>query len=231
LALDPVRNILFLGTEGDSDDGRDFDGLSIVNTITGQATYIGAYKGDGPADAFNNVRGLAFDQLQNRLLGINDGGPDQLLTINTSTGIATVLINLSIGSDFRHFHGFAIVEDPLPVVKIRATPETLWPPNGKLVPVTITGTVTDIGSSVNPSTVDYVVTDEYRQVQPKGSVTLREDGSYSFIIQLQASRNSNDRDSRQYTITVRALDTAGNEGSAATSVIVPHDQGPSIVAR
>ena len=223
LALDPVRDILFLGTEGDSDDGRDFDGLSIVDTITGQATYIGAYKGDGPADAFNNVRGLEFDQLQNRLLGINGGAPDQLLTINTSTGIATVLINLSIGSDFRHFHAFVIVEEPLPVIQIRATPETLWPPNGKLVPVTITGTVMDIGSGVNPSTVAYVVTDEYQQVQPKGSVALREDGSYSFTIQLQASRNGNDRDGRQYTITVSAQDYAGNKGSAPTGVIVPHD--------
>src|SRR5262249_45625180 len=98
LAFDPVRNILFLGTEGVSDDGRDFNGLSTINIITGQATYIGTYKGAGPAEAFNNVLGIEFDQLQDRLLGINSGNPAQLLTINTLTGIATVLTNLSIGS-------------------------------------------------------------------------------------------------------------------------------------
>jgi hypothetical protein len=75
------------------------------------------------------------------------------------------------------------------------------------------------------------VTDEYGSVQPSGPVTVKADGTYVFMIQLQASRNDNDRDGRQYTITVRAVDDEGNKGSAATSVIVPHDQGPSIVAR
>jgi len=32
-------------------------------------------------------------------------------------------------------------------------------------------------------------------------------------------------DGRQYTITVSAKDFAGNLGSAATIVTVPHDQG------
>jgi hypothetical protein len=112
-----------------------------------------------------------------------------------------------------------------PVITITATPETLWPPNGKMVPVTVSGTITDAGSGVNPSTAAYVVTDEYGQVQPKGSVALRADGSYAFTIQLQAARNGNDTDGRQYIITVSAQDKVGNKGSAATGVIVPHDQG------
>jgi hypothetical protein len=110
-----------------------------------------------------------------------------------------------------------------PAITIAATPETLWPPNGKLVPVTIAGTITDAGSGV--STATYTVTDEYGQVQPKGSVTPRPDGSYSFTIQLEASRNDNDRDGRQYTIIIIVQDNAGNTGSKDTSVIVPHDQG------
>jgi hypothetical protein len=112
-----------------------------------------------------------------------------------------------------------------PAITIAATPETLWPPNGKLVPVTVSGTITDAGSGVKPSTAAYVVTDEYGQVQPKGSVTLRADESYSFTIQLQASRNGGDQDGRHYTITVRAQDDTGNTGAASTVVIVPHDQG------
>jgi hypothetical protein len=94
-----------------------------------------------------------------------------------------------------------------------------------MIPVTISGKITDAESGVNASTAAYAVIDEYRQVEPKGSVALKPDGSYSFTIQLQASRNGNDRDGRQYTITVSAQDNAGNKGSAATGVIVPHDQG------
>jgi hypothetical protein len=129
--------------------------------------------------------------------------------------------------DATGYHGFVAtpVPTPPPVITVSATPETLWPPNGKMVPVTISGKITDAGSGVDAHTAAYAVADEYGQVQPKGSVTLRPDRSYSFTIQLQASRNGNDKNGRQYIITVSAQDNAGNTGSAATGVTVPHDQG------
>jgi hypothetical protein len=119
-----------------------------------------------------------------------------------------------------------------PVITITTTPDTLWPPNGKMVPVTIAGTITDAGSGVDTAT--YAVTDEYGLIQPSGQITtLDASGRYSFTIRLQASRNGNDRDGRQYTITVRAVDDEGNAGSAPAIVIVPHDQGQggSLTAR
>jgi probable HAF family extracellular repeat protein len=110
------------------------------------------------------------------------------------------------------------VDTTPPVITIAASPETLWPPNGKLVPVTMSGTITD-ESGVQASS--YQVMDEYGQVQPKGSVSLV-DGSYAFAVALQASRNGNDRDGRRYTIVVSATDNAGNVGRASTRVTVPH---------
>jgi hypothetical protein len=111
-----------------------------------------------------------------------------------------------------------------PVLTITATPETLWPPNGKLVPVTITGSITDEDSNVDAITATYEVTDEYGLIQPSGQITTWDaSGRYSFRIQLQASRNGSDRDGRQYTITVSAQDSEGNMGSADTIVTVPHD--------
>jgi hypothetical protein len=84
----------------------------------------------------------------------------------------------------------------------------------------------DTGSGVDPDTAAYAVKDEYGSVQPSGPVTIGSDGSsYTFTIQLQASRNGNDKDGRQYIITVSAHDHAGNEGVGTASVIVPHDQG------
>jgi streptogramin lyase len=115
-----------------------------------------------------------------------------------------------------------------PVITISANPKTLWPPNGKLVPVTISGTITDNelgGTGVNASTAAYAVTDKYGLIQPSGPITLGANGSYSFTIQLEASRKGDDKDGRQYIITVSAQDNAGNKGSAATGVLVPHDQG------
>jgi hypothetical protein len=107
-----------------------------------------------------------------------------------------------------------------PVVTISASPNSLWPPNGKMVPVTICGTVT----AALPVTVKYSVVDEYGSAQPSGSVTLNAKGAYSFTIKLEASRLGTDMDGRHYTVTVTATDSSGNVGSATATVVVPHNQ-------
>ena len=113
-----------------------------------------------------------------------------------------------------------------PVITVSATPKTLWPPNGKMVTVTISGTITDTQSGVDASTAAFEVKDEYGLIQPSGQITtLDASGRYSFRIQLQASRKGNDKDGRQYTIIVSAQDNEGNKGVGTASVIVPHDQG------
>lgn len=119
------------------------------------------------------------------------------------------------------------VDTTPPTIAVGATPSSLWPPNGKLVTVTVSGTIKDEagGSGVNPGSAAFFVVDEYRQVQPIGSVTLASDGSYSFTVKLQASRDGNDHNGRLYAITVNASDNAGNSASATTNVVVPHDQG------
>jgi probable HAF family extracellular repeat protein len=146
--------------------------------------------------------------------------PDATLTL--AYGINTAGQIVGSFSDGTTDHGFlatpVVVDMSPPLITISASPETLWPPNGKLVPVTMSGTITD-ESGVQASS--YQVMDEYGQVQPKGSVSLV-DGSYAFAVALQASRNGNDRDGRRYTIVVSATDNAGNVGRASTRVTVPH---------
>jgi FG-GAP-like repeat len=112
-----------------------------------------------------------------------------------------------------------------PVITVSATPKVLWPPNGKLVPVTFSGKINDTASGVNSKTAAFAVKDEYGQIQPNGTVRLSISGTYSFSVLLQASRLGIDRDGRRYTITVAASDNAGNIGSNTTVVTVPHDQG------
>ena len=112
-----------------------------------------------------------------------------------------------------------------PAITISASPTMLWPPTGRLVPVTVTGTITDAQSGAKATSARYAVTDEYGLVQPSGPVSVSSDGRYAFAISLQASRHGSDPDGRKYTITVSARDNAGNAGSASTTVTVPHDQG------
>jgi len=114
-----------------------------------------------------------------------------------------------------------------PVITVSANPSSLWPPNHKMVPVIISGTMMDDLSGIDPTTAAFSVLDEYGSVQPSGPVSVGTDGSYSFTTSLEASREGTDKDGRQYTVTVSADDLAGNLGSGTFIVIVPHDQGHS----
>jgi endo-1,4-beta-xylanase len=109
-----------------------------------------------------------------------------------------------------------------PVITLSITPTSLWPPNGKIVPVTVSGKIRDTGCAIK--TADYAVRDEYGKVQPQGAVALGPEGTYSFTVLLQASRLGTDKDGRRYMVTVRAKDRAGNSGSKTGEVNVPHAQ-------
>src|SRR5262249_40300624 len=112
-----------------------------------------------------------------------DGKPDLIATNqfgNTpnGTGLGTVgvLINTTMPPDTTP-----------PTTTADATPTPLGPPNGKMVPVTVSGTIVDTGSGVNASTAAYSVLNEYGMVQPSGNIALGSGGSYSFTVLLQAS--------------------------------------------
>lgn len=116
---------------------------------------------------------------------------------------------------------FTMPDAAPPVVTASATPSLLWPPNGKAVAVVVRGTISDTSRIADAR---FVVTDEYGQVQPAGPIVVAADGSYVVSMELVASRHGSDRDGRTYSVVVIATDSAGNEGSATVSVIVPHDQ-------
>jgi glycosidase len=163
---------------------------------------------------------------------INNGQVTVVVGISASTQISgegTNSVNLRVLDNAGNIS--SLVSQPVnidltpPAVNVSASPSSIWPPNGRMVSVAVSGTITDNLSGVNPSTAAFAVVDEYGSIHPSGPVTLGPGGNYSFTVSLQASRNENDKDGRQYVITVNAKDFAGNVGSATTTVTVPHDQG------
>jgi uncharacterized membrane protein len=115
------------------------------------------------------------------------------------------------------------VDTSPPVITITASPATLSPPNGRLVPVTVSGTITDEPFRFGLNSAAYQVMDEYGQVQPSGSVPLGMNGQYTFTVALQASRRGNDPDGWHYMIAVSAKDLAGNLGGSSATVTVPRN--------
>lgn len=95
--------------------------------------------------------------------------------------------------------------------KVIAEPPLLWPPNSKLVDVKLTAEVP------GASAVEFRIVDEY------GTHSQTANGAKA-TVQLEAWRESQDKDGRTYTVTVIATDDDGNKRLATTEVIVPHEK-------
>jgi hypothetical protein len=97
-----------------------------------------------------------------------------------------------------------------------ASPDVLWPPNNKMIDVTLTVAAAD---AVSPTTcsVGSVASNEAIAADDRvitGPLSVR----------LRAQRFA--RPGRTYTITLSCSDQSGNASTTTTTVVVPHDQRP-----
>ncbi|MFL5937069.1 MAG: hypothetical protein ACJ76U_09530, partial [Gaiellaceae bacterium] len=101
-----------------------------------------------------------------------------------------------------------------PALACSPTPAELWPPNGKLVPVTVDVSVTDATSGPVGFTLSRAPADaaDFELETPDVAGLLR------------AKRAGSGRD-LVYTLTYTASDAAGNAATCDATVTVPHDQG------
>jgi hypothetical protein len=118
------------------------------------------------------------------------------------------------------------VVDTIPpvIVKVIASPNCLWPPNHKMVPVRFAARVTD---ACGPTSWKIISITSNQAVNARGSGKTAPDWEITgdHTASLRAERSGKDG-SRIYTITVQAKDGSGNMSAPKTVVVtVPHDQG------
>jgi hypothetical protein len=108
------------------------------------------------------------------------------------------------------------VVDRTPPIITSVTPSErqLWPPNNKLVPITLEVTATDNCSSVMTCEIISVSSNEEAEGEADWQIT----GSLS--LKLRAQREGGGS-GRFYTITVRCTDEAGNSSTSVASVFAP----------
>jgi hypothetical protein len=102
-----------------------------------------------------------------------------------------------------------------PAITCTPTPATLWPPNGKLVLVSVEVNVTDETSGPD----GFLLT--AAPATDAADFTVGEPDTAGL---LRAQRPGNGGD-REYTLTYTAGDVAGNSAKCDATVLVPHDQG------
>lgn len=118
-----------------------------------------------------------------------------------------------------------VVDDEVPVISsIDADPNKLWPPNHKMVPVTVAVDATDNCDSEPFCLIASVASNE--PVNGLGDGDTAPDWLITgdLTVKLRAERSGNGN-VRIYTITVECADSFGNSSSEIVTVTVPHDKG------
>jgi hypothetical protein len=112
---------------------------------------------------------------------------------------------------------------PPTITSVAASPNVLWPPNHKMVPVKVTVSAADncgatVTKVVSVSCNEPVIAPGSGQTSPDWQITG------DLTVSLRAER-SGPTNGRIYTISVQCTDTSGNISTATVAVTVPHDQG------
>jgi Tol biopolymer transport system component len=105
---------------------------------------------------------------------------------------------------------------------VSAAPSTLWPPNNRLVPVSLMGATDPDGDPIT-ITIDAVTQDE-----PVGNDADAKANSLSGQMALRAQREGMG-DGRVYRIAFTASDNRGGECLGSATVSVPHDRATAAI--
>ncbi len=117
-----------------------------------------------------------------------------------------------------------VVDTQPPVIgAVRATPNVLWPPNHKMVPVEVRVAVSDNCTSNPICMIAAVASNE--PVNGPGDGNTSPDWLFTDLTATLRAERSGKGDGRIYTIDVHCTDAAGETSVASVEVIVPHDNG------
>ena len=140
--------------------------------------------------------------------------------------MGTYVVNLEVsdGEATDQCTANVTIEDTTPPsISLNVSPDELWPPNHKMVPISVDVTVSDTCGTDPQYSLLSITSNEEDNTRGDGNtnndIEIDEDG----FISLRAER-SGLGDGRIYVITYEATDQSGNMATASDTVIVPHNQ-------
>ena len=172
----------------------------------------------------------------------------QTITFQAEFGVGTHQVVATVFDDNGEYAStmtLITVEDTVPpeIQSIKLSRTTLWPPNHRLVPVTLRVHATDACGPIRARVVDVSSNEpmnglgdgntrpDYEIARPHRGFLRRSRGDVSdwqlispLRVLLRAERSGNGN-GRVYTITVEVRDGSDNSTSETVEVFVPHDRG------
>lgn len=122
-----------------------------------------------------------------------------------------------------------IVDTTAPVISsVSTSPNVLWPPNHKMVPVTVGVSAADVCDPGVGSRCQIISVTSNEPVDGLGDSDTAPDWAIWAItgkltVNLRAER-SGTGNGREYTVVVKCTDASGNSSTKAVTVAVPHDR-------
>ena len=202
----------------------------VTDNLPAETTFVScATTGEGVCGGSGNNRTVTFPLLPS--------GQSETITfvanVNCSLADGTVISNTATvssstpdpNSNNDSSTATATASNPPPTItNATADPSVLWPPNHRLVPVTVSYDVTD-NCPLPPNSCTLTVTSN-EPVLGHGSGNTSPDWIVvdDHHVLLRAEREGGGN-GRVYTTTITCTDSGGNSSNDQVEVTVPHDQG------
>jgi hypothetical protein len=134
-------------------------------------------------------------------------------------------VDMQVNLDFldAQFDNFRLAGSCTPpvIASVTATPSVIWPPNHKMVPVTV---LAEASAACGPPVCKIVSITSDEPANGAGDGNTSPDAPFvGLTAEIRAERVGGSM-GRTYTITVECTDTAGNSARKDTTVFVPHDR-------
>jgi hypothetical protein len=152
-------------------------------------------------------------------------GPTPAVTLPLGTHILTLTVDDGQGGTDTDTVEITVQDTTAPTIsKVGASPDTLWSPNHKMVPVAVSVSATDVCDPSVSCEIISVTSNEPLDGLGDGNTSPDWIITGALTVSLRAERSGKGT-GRVYTVTVECTDHSGNSSTKPVIVSVPHSQG------